>query len=71
MISPEAIKEFRAIWVEEFGEEIPEDLAVEEGLNLLTIFDVIYHPIKQEWLDESEDEEEQTLKENQPSNAKL
>ena len=73
MISPEATKEFQDIWKEEFGEDIPEDLALEEGLNLLTIFDAIYRPIKQEWFDESEneDKEEQILKENQPSNAKL
>ena len=56
MISLEATKEFQDIWKEEFGEEIPEDLAMQEGINLLTIFNAIYEPIKQEWFDDYENE---------------
>jgi hypothetical protein len=58
MISLEATKEFQDIWKEEFGEDIPADLALEEGLNLLTIIDAIYRPIKQEWFDEYENKNE-------------
>lgn len=58
MISPEAIKEFREIWKEEFNEDLPEKIVVEEATNLLTIFNVIYRPIKKEWFDKYEDEDE-------------
>ena len=58
MISPEATKEFREIWKEEFDEDLPEKIAVEEATNLLTIFDAIYRPIKKEWFDKYENEDE-------------
>ena len=50
MISEVALKEFRQIWKEELGEDLPEDLAVKEAISLLTFFDHIYRPVKKSWL---------------------
>jgi hypothetical protein len=54
MLSPQALQEFREIWRKEFGTDIPDDVAVVEALNLLTMFNAIYRPITQGWLDEYE-----------------
>jgi len=50
MLSTQALQEFKEIWKQEFGEEISDDLAIEEGINLLTFFNAIYRPIKEEWV---------------------
>jgi len=50
MLSAQALQEFKEIWKQEFGEEISSDLAIEEGINLLTMFNAVYRPIKEEWL---------------------
>ena len=57
MISDKALKEFKEIWKEEYGEEISDEKAVELSINLLTLFDKIYHPLKKEWLREIEEED--------------
>jgi len=49
MLSETAIKEFKEIWKEELGEDLPEDLAVKEAISLLTIFDHIYRPVRKSW----------------------
>ena len=48
MLSKEALQEFKKIWVDKFGRELPDDEAVKEATNLLTLFDAIYRPIKKE-----------------------
>jgi hypothetical protein len=53
MLSQQALQEFKKLWQEEYGEHIPDDFAVAEGINLLTLFDAIHRPVKKEWLDES------------------
>ena len=50
MISDKALEEFKEIWKEEVGEEIHDEAAIEEAVNLLTIMNAIYRPIKKEWL---------------------
>lgn len=52
MLSKEALEEFKRIYKEEKGEEISDELAVEEAINLLTLFNAVYRPIKKEWLQE-------------------
>jgi hypothetical protein len=52
MISDEALLEFKQIWVDEFGEKISDEVAMEEAINLLTMFDAVHRPIKQEWVTE-------------------
>lgn len=51
MISEAALQEFKKIWLEEYGEEISDEKAAELGINLLTLFDHIYRPVKKSWLD--------------------
>ena len=55
MLTKEAIGEFKQIWREQFNEDISDEKATEEGINLLTLFDAIYRPIKKKWVDELED----------------
>ena len=57
MLTKEAVEEFKKIWREEFGEDISDEKAAEEGINLLTMFDAIYRPIKKKWVDELETKE--------------
>lgn len=52
MLSDKALQEFKEIWKEEYGEEISDAKATELGINLLTMFDAIYRPIKREWWEE-------------------
>lgn len=52
MISDKALQEFKEIRKEEIGEEINDDVAVEEAINLLTAMNAVYRPIKKEWLKE-------------------
>ncbi len=56
MISRQALKEFKAIWKEEYGNDIPDDFALEIAVNLLTLMNTIYRPIKEEWLNECENQ---------------
>lgn len=52
MISDKALQEFKEIWKEEIGEEIPDEAAIEEAVNLLTVMNAVYRPIKKNWLKE-------------------
>ncbi len=52
MISQQALKEFKEIWKEEHGDDISDEFALEKAVNLLTLMDAIYHPVKKEWLNE-------------------
>jgi len=44
-LNKEAIKEFKEIYYEEFGERISDKQAQEMGANLLSLFKIIYRPI--------------------------
>lgn len=59
MLSDKALQEFKKIWKEEFGEDISDEKAAEEGINILTMFGAIYRPIKKEWVDELEGKDKQ------------
>jgi hypothetical protein len=52
MISQKALEEFKEIWHQQFGEDISNKKATEEGINLLTMFNAIYRPIKEQWVDD-------------------
>jgi hypothetical protein len=66
MLSDEAREEFKKLYLEEFGEEISDAKATDLAINLLTLFDHIYRPVKKSWLTEQElkeiEEENQRLK---------
>lgn len=44
-LDKQAIDEFKQIWKKEFGEEISNERAMEEGSKLIRLFKVIYKPI--------------------------
>ena len=54
MISDAALKRFQAIWREEFQEEISDEVAMVEATQLLTLFDVIYRPIRKDWVNDND-----------------
>lgn len=45
MISEKALKEFKEIYKEEFGEDISDEEAIDLGTRLINLFKVIYRPI--------------------------
>ena len=55
MISKEALEEFKKIYKEKYGEDISDKEALDLGINLLTMFNAIYCPVKKEWLKEYEE----------------
>jgi hypothetical protein len=60
MLSEAALLEFKKIWMEEYGEEISDEKAAELGINLLTLFDHIYRPVKKSWLGDASENKNQT-----------
>lgn len=56
MISDRALQQFKEIWKEEFGEDIPDELAMEKATQLLTLFNAIYRPVKKDWLKNYDDD---------------
>lgn len=62
MISETALQEFKKIWLEEFGEEISDEKATELGINLLTLFDHIYRPVKKSWLGVASENQKSEIK---------
>ena len=54
MLSNNALQAFKKIYLEEFGEEIDDTEATAMAVNLLTLFDYIYRPLKKEWFTEEE-----------------
>ena len=50
MISNEALGKYKAIYREEYGEDISDEEALEQAVNLLTLMGAIYRPVKKEWL---------------------
>lgn len=55
MLSKKAIDDFKTIWRKQFGEDISDEKATKEGINLLIMFDAIYRPIKKQWVDNAGD----------------
>lgn len=43
-LSQQAIDSFKEIYLQEFGEEISDDMAQEMGLRLLRVFDLLSRP---------------------------
>jgi hypothetical protein len=60
MISAQALTEFKEICKTELGLELSDEVALAQGINLLTLFDHIYQPIKQEWSDQFQPPSETT-----------
>lgn len=54
MLSKQALDDFKAIWKKEFGQNISDQKALEEGTALITLMKAVYRPIKKEWQEEYE-----------------
>lgn len=52
MLSQAALLEFKEIWRAEFGEDLSDDEAVEEAINLLVLFNHIYRAFRERDVDE-------------------
>ncbi len=51
MLSKQAIIDFQKCWKDQFGEDISDQKAQEEGIKLLRLFKIIYRPIsKKDWI---------------------
>jgi len=48
-LSQQAIEEYKAIYKKEFGEDITDAEAEEQGMKLLRLFKIIYRPIPKAW----------------------
>lgn len=51
-LSVQATKNYQQIYKEEFGEDILEAEAQEQGVKLLQIFSLLFRPIPKSWLEE-------------------
>ena len=52
MISKEALEEYKRIYKNQFGENVSDEEALDQAINLLTLVDRIYGPIKKDWIRE-------------------
>jgi hypothetical protein len=54
MLSKHALEEYKQLHREETGKVLPDDVLANEAINLLTLFNFVYRPIKKAWLQEYE-----------------
>lgn len=52
MLTKHALEEYKQIHREETGTVLPDDVIANEAINLLTLFNFVYRPIKKAWLEE-------------------
>ena len=52
MLTKHAFEEYKEIHRQETGTVLPDDVLANEAINLLTLFNFVYRPIKKEWLKE-------------------
>lgn len=52
MLSRQATDEFKQLCKDEFGVDVSDEFAMEQGVNLLNLMNHVYQPVKQEWQDE-------------------
>ena len=56
MLSHESLEEFKRIWKEETGQDLSDDVAMEQAISLVTMLDATYRPITKNWNDEYENQ---------------
>ena len=54
MLSKQALEEYKVIHKQETQTVLPDEVLLDEAINLLTLFDRVYRPIKKVWLKEYE-----------------
>ena len=52
MLTKHALEEYKEIHRQETGKVLPDDVLADEAINLLTLFNFVYRPIKKAWLEE-------------------
>lgn len=52
MLTKQALEEYKQLHREETGKVLPDDVLANEAINLLTLFNFVYRPIKKAWLQE-------------------
>jgi len=52
MLTKHALEEYKQLHREETGTVLPDDVLANEAINLLTLFNFVYRPIKKAWLQE-------------------
>ena len=52
MLTKHALEEYKEIHRQETGEVLPDDVLANEAINLLTLFNFVYRPVKKVWLQE-------------------
>jgi hypothetical protein len=52
MLTKQALEEYKQLHREETGTVLPDDVLANEAINLLTLFNFVYRPIKKAWLEE-------------------
>ena len=52
MLTKHALEEYKEIHRQETGKVLPDDVLANEAINLLTLFNFVYRPIKKAWLEE-------------------
>jgi hypothetical protein len=52
MLTKHALEEYKEIHHQETGKVLPDDVLANEAINLLTLFNFVYRPIKKAWLQE-------------------
>ncbi len=57
MISKEALEEYKAIYKAKFGEDISDQEALDQAIKLLTLVDIVYRPIKKDWVEDLKNKE--------------
>ena len=60
MLSTQSLQDFKDLWRQEFGEEISDDFAMEQAINLLTLMTAVYRPIRNDDLIKIQHEERTT-----------
>ncbi|OGK50778.1 hypothetical protein A3A55_04510 [Candidatus Roizmanbacteria bacterium RIFCSPLOWO2_01_FULL_40_14] len=56
-LSKKAIGEYKAIYKKQFGKDITDAEAEEQGMRLLRLFQIIYKPIPKSWVKKQNYEE--------------
>ncbi len=52
MLTKQALEEYKEIHRQETGKVVPDDVLANEAINLLTLFNFVYRPVKKAWLEE-------------------
>ena len=73
MLTKQALEEYKQLHREETGEVLPDDVLANEAINLLTLFNFVYRPIKKEWLKEygRQNKSKRGVAENSQSERKI